>query len=139
VLVQDFKYYLLTARNSSLRLLVLLSVFAGLVSCGGESKETPPSYVLNEDSFASLLVDFSLAESATSINIKNVKGNKLDSVYAFDPLKEHNISPAQYDSTLRFYTLHPEQYKSVYEKVLSRLSTLESARKGIRIDSVAKK
>jgi hypothetical protein len=109
------------------------------LSCGENSIDSPPPGVLSEDSFAALLVDLSLAEGAMSMNVLNVKGNQIDSVYAFDPLKERNISRGRYDSTLRYYTEHPEQYKTVYQKVLSNLSSLESARKGTRVDSSAKK
>ena len=85
-----------------------------------------------------LLADFALAESAPAINISNVKGHQTDSVYAFDPLSEHGISKARYDSTINFFARDPEGYKKVYEKVLARLSEMEIMKKGTIADSAAK-
>ena len=122
----DLKYTLLTVS----RALVWIICTGSMIGCGSNSVPPPPAYVLSADTFADLLVDFSLAESAASTNILMVKGHQIDSAYAFDPLRERQISPVVYDSTLRYYARHPEQYKEVYQKVLTKLSALESARRG---------
>jgi hypothetical protein len=96
-------------------------------SCGSGSEEDidVPTGVLNEETFTKVLVDFSLAESASNLNVKNVSGEKMDSTYAFDPLKENKISKAEYDSAISFYSKHPALYKKVYENVLTTLSKLQ--------------
>lgn len=73
-----------------------------------------------------ILFQFSLAESAANLNIKNVAQNKLDSAYAFNPLTDNHIRPSQFDSSLNFYCHNSELYKKVYEKVLEKLQTFET-------------
>lgn len=91
-----------------------------------------PRNVLKEEEFAGVLVDFALAESASTMNIKGVPSNRLDSVYRFDPLKEHGVRKSQFDSTQDFYTRHPVLYKRVYEIVLENLSELEARKDSAR-------
>ena len=111
-----------------------------LSSCGEKEDETDtvPENILNEESFARVLIDFAMAESATNLNVKNVNLPAMDTVYAFDPLKFNNVRKTQYDSTLRFYSQHPELYKKAYELVLAGLTALESERAGTRGDSISK-
>jgi hypothetical protein len=106
----------------------LLLVFWGCGESEEEKKVEIPSYVLNEEQFTKLLTDYALAESAANLNVKNVALNKTDSVYAFNPLVENNVSKEQYDSTLSFYVHHPLLYKKVYENVLESLTKFQAAR-----------
>lgn len=119
-------------------LLLLLVIFAFFLSCSTKTavKDSIPSGVLSKDSFALLLRDFALAESAANMNVKNISLGAMDSVYAFDPLEEHGIRKSQYDSTLRYYIDHPTLYKEVYALVLEELSKLESSRNSASPDSV---
>lgn len=107
-------------------LLFLLLAF----SCGQKQEKTIsiPAGILSKDTFSIILRDFALAESVANINVNNVPFRDMDSVYAFDPLKQHNIRQSQYDSTLQFYIENPELYKEVYANVLEMLSTMETAR-----------
>jgi hypothetical protein len=116
---------------------LFLLFMAIMMSCGNPQQDIP-SYVLSPDRFAQVLVNYALAESAAGVNVKSVNAGQLDSVYSFDPLKDSDVTKAQYDSSLRFYSLHPELYKKVYEDVLNRLSVMESARDGVKADSAAK-
>jgi hypothetical protein len=95
--------------------------------------------ILNETTFTKLLVDYALAESAANLNIKNVSLLRLDSTYAFAPLKENNISRTKYDSTLMFYSKHTILYKKIYENVLAELSEIKTARDTLKMDSIHKK
>ena len=110
---------------------------AGLTACGDEKVRSRPDYVLSEAQFVEVLVDFALAESAASINIKNVRSDMIDSVYAFDPLAQHGVSKVDYDSTIAWYARDPALYKEVYQKVLARLSEMESRRKTTTADSAS--
>lgn len=106
------------------------------ISCSRENATIIPENVLSKEKFEEILFDMSLAEAAININVKNVKPEKMDSVYAFDPLKENNVSRAEYDTSLHFYSAHPELYKEVYDKVLERLSEFEA--KSVGADSTKK-
>ena len=125
---------------------VLFSFFFGFLSVGffscepkNEAVVTTPPNILNETTFTKLLVDYALAESAANLNIKNVSLLRLDTAYAFAPLKENNISRSKYDSTLMFYSKHTVLYKKIYENVLAELSEIKTARDTLKMDSIHKK
>lgn len=101
-----------------------------LASCSENATNslTKPSNILPEDTFVAVLVDYSIAESITNLNIKSVQPAKFDSVYAFNPLKLRHIRKSQFDSTIYYYAARPAQYRIIYDTVLSHLNTLRLAR-----------
>jgi hypothetical protein len=107
---------------------ILLLTAVLLASCGKdkEAQDAIPHGILDEETMAAVIADFALAESAGTLNVKNVAVSKTDSAYAFNPLKDHHLRREQYDSSLLFYSSHPEQYKKIYEKVLEKLSAFEA-------------
>ena len=113
--------------KKSIKLFLYLTCLSFIISCSSVQEEniSAPENILNEEVFSKLLVDFALAESTSNINIKNISPEKNDSAYAFNPLKENNISKAQYDSAIAFYSKHPTLYKKVYENVLAILSKMQ--------------
>lgn len=117
--------------------LVCLALLFVTCESGDETATIPPG-ILSEEEFARVLTDFSLAEGAANMNVKNLPIQHLDSAYAFDPLKDNNIRQGQYDSTIKHYSTQPELYKRVYEKVLQNLTELEAARNAIKKDSASK-
>ncbi len=100
------------------------------LSCGEQKNEIKiPANVLDKEKFSQLICDFTMAEAATSVNVKNVFGNKSDSAYAFNPLYDNDITKKTFDTTVYFYSHHPALYKEVYELTLEKLSRLQSSRK----------
>ena len=113
--------------NWSSFILIIAVVF---LSCHGPEKEIViPKNVLDKEKFSDVIVDFTLAESASGINILNVQGRKQDTVYAFNPLIDNNVKREMFDTTLYYYSHHPQQFKEVYELVLEKLSKLQASRK----------
>jgi Domain of unknown function (DUF4296) len=107
-----------------------------LLNCDNKQKEPViPAHILSVDTFAKVLADFSLAESAANLNIKAVSQAQMDSTYAFNPLKENGIRQTQFDSSLEFYCHHGELYKKVYEEVLAKLTAFET-QKNVQKDSI---
>jgi len=94
--------------------------------------------ILNKELFSKILVEFALAESAANLNIKGVSIQKIDSVYAFDPLYENKVRKSQYDSTLIYYAHHPKEYKIIYENVLVVLSKLEAKHSLVKTNAIKK-
>jgi hypothetical protein len=94
--------------------------------------------ILNKELFSKILVEFALAESAANLNIKGVSVQKIDSVYAFDPLYENKVRKSQYDSTLIYYAHHPKEYKIIYENVLVVLSKLEAKHSLVKTNTIKK-
>jgi hypothetical protein len=97
-----------------------------LASCNspGDPPVVPP-YVLQQDEFARVLADLSLAESIANMNPLNVPAFKIDTVYAFNPIEARGVSREKFDSSIAFYSRHPLQYKAVYEKVLAVLDSMK--------------
>ena len=102
--------------------------FLVLSSCK-EDENKIPDYVLDKDKFSDIIVDFTLAESAAGINVLNVPGQKIDSVYVFNPLYDNNVTKAQFDTSMYFYSHHPKLFRQVYELTLEKLSLMQATKK----------
>jgi len=85
-----------------------------------------PETILSEEQLVNVLTDAYLAEGASGINVKNATGEKFDSTYIFNPLKDNHIEKAQFDSSMVFYSKHPKKLKIIYDKVLDRLSAAQA-------------
>ena len=111
-----------------LKLIKLLFVVVLFFSCAptGGDEELIPKYVLTEEKLISVLMDSYLSEGASGINIKNVSGEKFDSTYLFNPLKDNNLDKVIFDSTMAYYTRHPKKLKLIYDKVLAKLSEAQA-------------
>jgi hypothetical protein len=114
-----------------------LSAALILLACKEEKHVSVPDHILSKEKFVRVLVDLSLAESAANLNVKNVRIEKIDSTYAFDPLKENQVSKEQYEASALFYTEHPDLYKEVYDEALKTLTEMQ-VRKKLITDSVKK-
>ncbi|MCA0429808.1 MAG: DUF4296 domain-containing protein [Bacteroidetes bacterium] len=80
------------------------------------------NYKINDDTLAKILSEMALMESAMNLNVQNLSSAKFDSVYNFSILKNNTVSKERYDSTLYYYSKHPEEYKLIYEQVLEKLN-----------------
>lgn len=84
---------------------------------------------MDKEKFSDVIVDFALAESAAGINIAGAPGQKIDTVYAFNPLLDNNVKRVTFDTTLYFYSHHPKLFKEVYLLALEKLSKIQASRK----------
>ncbi|MBN8692011.1 MAG: DUF4296 domain-containing protein [Bacteroidetes bacterium] len=107
---------------------LFLLLLLGGISCK-EDENTIPAHVLDKEKFSDVIVDFTLAESASGINVLNVPGQKTDTVYSFNPLLDNNITKAEFDTSLYFYSHHPKIFREVYEIALEKLSRMQASRK----------
>lgn len=80
------------------------------------------NYLVEEDTLATILCEMALTESALNQNVQNYSSAKFDSVYNFNALVSHNVSKERFDSTLYYYSKHPDDYKTLYELVLEKLN-----------------
>lgn len=101
--------------------LILFSIFLILFACKEESAVIPKD-VMDREKFIEVLKDKSLAEAAMNVNVKNVDGTKFDSVYNFNVYKENGVTRAQYDSTIKYYSAKPDEFKEVMEEVMEKLN-----------------
>ena len=89
-----------------------------------QEHESVPTTVLNEDQMVTLLTDAYLVEAASGINIKNVSGDKFDSMYCFNPIKDKKVSKALFDSSMSYYSSHPKKLKKIHDRILDALSAI---------------
>jgi hypothetical protein len=95
------------------------------LSCGKKKIEIPAT-VLPKEKMVPVIVDIHLAQAAAVIR------NPSDSLhYTFGDylpyiLKLHDIPRAEYDSSISFYTSHPELMKEIYDDVINELSKKQS-------------
>ncbi|MBK6521719.1 MAG: DUF4296 domain-containing protein [Sphingobacteriaceae bacterium] len=82
------------------------------VSCKQSAEEIPKD-VIDKEKFIEVLKDKALAEAALNVNVKNVPGEKFDSVYNFSVYKENDITKAQYDSTMKYYSTKPRRIQRI--------------------------
>ena len=111
--------------------LPLLMVVMMVVGC----KPTVPSQYIQPDELEDLLYDYHLAESMA----KNEFGENVDlrrNVYFQAVLKKHNVTEADFDSSLVYYYSHLDRLKDIYGNVNNRLAE-EAKRQGTSVGDIA--
>ena len=96
-------------------------LFLFVTGCG-KTKVELPAGVLTQKEMIPLLVDMHIARAATGLY--NAGDTSLFTMNDYIPyiLKIHHIESAVYDSSISYYTLHPELMKEMYDDVISELS-----------------
>ncbi len=125
-----------------MRIIFVYIVFSSVLFFSCESKESEvdiPPNIMSEEQLVKVLTDCYLGEGASGINVKNVVGEKFDSAYLFNPLKDHQISKSLFDSSISFYTKHPKVMKIIYDKMLDRMSQIQASGKINSTDTAVKK
>ena len=106
----------------------LLVVFS---SC--KKKETTiPNGVLDPMAMADLLADLHTVQAAASIHAAKDTTFVPFAAYAPALFRNHGITEAVYDSSLAFYTHHPELLDSIYKEVIEELSRRQGLEAGSR-------
>jgi hypothetical protein len=109
-----------------IKLFIVSILFFSSCKPTSEEDEVVPETVLSEEQLVNVLTDAYLAEGASGINVKNVTGEKFDSAYVFNPLKDNNIDKVLFDSSMAYYTRHPKKLKIIYDKILVKLSVIQA-------------
>ena len=110
-----------TKTKQHLSLCLILFFIAACVSCS-KPKPVIPDGVLSQKEMIPVLVDIHIAQSATGLydpedSVKYTMNELLPYI-----LKIHHIEKVKYDSTISFYTRHPEIMQQMYEEVINELS-----------------
>ena len=102
-------------------LLLLMAVLA--VSCGHKryGEVIPPK------KFVSVLVDIHLADGIAVENMSPAnKKALLDSASLYGSVfNKYGVTRPMFDSTISFYSEHPDDFQKVYNKVTAKLKRLE--------------
>ncbi len=83
---------------------------------------TRPEGVLSPKEMEDILYDIHRTEGLLQVQGYNLKyKNKNTALYYEQTLRKHNITQAQFDSSLVWYTDHPKRFDKIYPKVITRL------------------
>jgi hypothetical protein len=94
-----------------------------ILSCSGAKRK----YIIPEKKLVPIIVDMQIADGLALGYFPDVKNLKLDSAAIYGwVMEKHDVTRAQFDSTMAFYTKHPDRLDRIYEKVIATLSKMES-------------
>ncbi len=94
-----------------------------ILSCSGVKKK----YLIPEKKLVPIIVDMNIADGISFQYSPGTKRLNLDSAAVYGwVLEKHNVTKAQFDSTIAYYTKHPDRLNRIYEKVIASLSKMES-------------
>lgn len=106
----------------ALRFLIVAALL-GCIACGSNTDEVKiPESVLPKDSMVFVLVDLQLLEATIDLNLVSGAANPRQADKYFTILKKHHITRALYDTSLSFYSAHPELLAKIYDEVITELS-----------------
>ncbi|MEO8086453.1 MAG: DUF4296 domain-containing protein [Bacteroidota bacterium] len=108
--------YLLRSRFLAL---AVLSVF--IFSCSKPKPEIPKG-ILTQKEMVPVLVDIHVAQAATGLFNTGDTSKYTMNDYIPYILSIHHIEKAVYDSSVAFYTQHPEIMQEMYDDVIDELS-----------------
>ena len=99
-----------------------ISVFFFFFSCGGSKQEQIPVGVLAKDKMVKILSDIQLAEGELTFNNSQTIIDPAADTISYSVIFANNkIKKADYDSSMKYYTLHPELLNEIYDEVINKL------------------
>jgi hypothetical protein len=96
---------------------LLLFVYA----CSKPKTKIPPG-ILTQKEMIPILVDIHIAQAAAALYNTGDTARRTMTDYMPYILKIHEVEKAFYDSSLSFYTQHPEIMQEMYDEVINELS-----------------
>lgn len=104
----------------------ILATFFLLFSCQ-EKAEKKPDNLLNEDQMVAVMVDMHLVETAQNLKVIEPDSTNREYNQLFESIfVSHGVTKAKYDSSLYYYSTRTDEMNVIYDKVLEKLSELES-------------
>ncbi len=100
--------------------LMLVALFAGMASCG---KSIPDDIIQPED-MENLLYDYHLASTMTN-SLSYTENYKKKAYYEY-VFRKHNVTEAEFDSSMVWYTRHNDELAAIYERLQKRFEEAEN-------------
>jgi hypothetical protein len=101
---------------------LLLLVITGITSCKPSTDLKPQ---IPREIFVEILTDIHLADGyymmRANIPSSHIQNNSLYT----NIIKEHGYTRANFDSTLKYYTLNPKKFENIYDDVITQLNKLQ--------------
>ena len=105
--------------NKYIFVLILYSLFFTLSGCR-------PKGILHSGEMREVLVDLHKTDALLQISgLQNASIEEKNLYYA-QVLKKHGITQAQFDSSIVWYTAHPQLFDKIYPKVMAELKDEET-------------
>ncbi len=90
--------------------------------------------------FVNVLVDVHLADGIAVENMSSGKGALLDSASLYGSVfKKYGVTRTIFDSTMSYYSEHPDDFQKVYNKVTARLKRMEDELNAKKMEESTKK
>ncbi len=93
----------------------ILFFIACIVACGPER----PNSILSDSKMEEVLYDYHAAKALGEVVSPSDKYKA--TLYYLNVFKKHHTTEEQFDSTLSWYSRHPEAFDKVYQKVIKRI------------------
>lgn len=110
------------------KLIIFSAIIILYSSCGRPNSEDfvhKPDNLLEEVKMKEVLVDFHLAEEAIKKESRS-KTKFYSNLYYYSLFEKHNISQADFDSSVAYYIQIPEKFDAIYANVLEELKKLQT-------------
>ncbi len=103
-----------------MKILFKLSLFSlFIIAC---SEKNINKDIIPQEKLIPILCDFHIFDAAAKQGvIGNNRNNLVRHKHYKSILKKYNIRRAKFDSTIKFYSLRPKEYKILYKKVESEV------------------
>ena len=95
-------------------ILILLLCIVGFVSCR-------PRGILTSRQMRSVIVDLHKMDGMLQVSNMQYGYEEAKTIYYAQVLEQHGVTQAQFDSSLVWYTAHPQLFDKIYPKVLAQL------------------
>ena len=86
-----------------------------------------PRGILHSWEMRSLLVDLHKTDAILQVSGVDHNSPEIKAIYYAEILEEHGVTQAEFDSSLVWYTNHPQLFDKIYPKVLKDLKAEEDA------------
>ena len=100
--------------------LIGLLVFCAVVLCGCR-----PKGILHSWEMRAVMVDLHKTDALIQIAGLQHKDQEIKNIYYAQVLEKHGITQAEFDSSLVWYTAHPQLFNKIYPKVIKELKSEE--------------
>jgi hypothetical protein len=94
-----------------------------VLSCSTEEKPQIPENILPEDKIVPLIVDMHLADATLIfLQLDNTQKKFRSDIYYRQIFQKHNITKADFDSSIMYYARIPGHFEKIYDEVLAELN-----------------
>ena len=80
-----------------------------------------PKGILHSWELRALLYDLHRMDALLQVSGKQYESDEVRNIYYASVLEKHGVTQAQFDSSLVWYTAHPQLFDKIYPKVIVRL------------------